>query len=48
MDTYQVTQEVNISSGRIIKKNTNLTPFGRVFNCYLCRKCGWKSITFDE
>lgn len=48
INTYQVYTEVNLSSGKILKKNTTLTPFGRVFHNYKCRKCGWISVTFDE
>lgn len=48
INTYQIWTEQNLSSGRIINKNTNITPFGRVFHNYLCRKCGWQSINFDE
>ena len=48
INTYQVWTEQNLSSGRIINKKTNLSPYGRVFHSYLCRKCGWQSITFDE
>ena len=48
IDTYQVWIERNLSTDRIIKKHTTLTPFGRVFHSYMCRKCGWQSIIFDE
>lgn len=50
VNTYQVVEKVNLSSGRRLNKiNLScLTPYGRVFNSYMCRKCGWQSINFDE
>lgn len=50
INTYQVIEEVNLSSGRRLNKINlhHLTPYGRVFNSYICRKCGWQSIQFDE
>lgn len=50
VNTYQVVEEINLSSGRRLNKLTSklLTPYSRVFNNYLCRKCGWQSIIFDE
>ncbi len=33
---------------KIYDKNISLTPLGRVFHSYKCRKCGWESINFDE
>lgn len=49
-NTYQVEEEINLSSGRRLNKiNLKcLTPYSRVFNFYMCRKCNWQSITFDE
>lgn len=50
INTYQVTEEINLSSGKRLNKiKLNcLTPYSRVFNNYMCRKCGWQSIIFDE
>lgn len=50
INTYQVVEEVNLSSGRRLNKIKlkRLTPYSRVFNNYMCRKCGWQSIQFDE
>lgn len=50
INTYQVLEEINLSSGKRLNKIklSDLTPYSRVFNNYLCRKCGWQSIQFDE
>ena len=48
INTYQVWTEENLSTGKILSKKTSLTPSGRVFHNYKCRRCNWVSITFDE
>lgn len=50
INTYQIAEEINLSSGKKLNKiNIKcLTPYSRVFNNYMCRKCGWQSIVFDE
>ena len=48
IDTYQIWQEINLSSGRILNKRNKLSPYCRVFHTYKCRKCEWQSINFDE
>lgn len=48
INTYQVSEEINLSSGRVLYKDKKMTRYGRVFHSYLCRKCGWQSITLDE
>lgn len=48
LETFQVWQERKMDSKKIYNKNISLTPFGRVFHSYKCRKCGWESINFDE
>lgn len=45
--TYQVWEERNLKSNRLIEKDTNLSPYAIVFVQYKCRKCGWISISFD-
>jgi len=50
VNTYQVVEKINLTSGRRLNKVNlkTLTPYNRAFNNYLCRKCGWQSIIFDE
>lgn len=47
-ETFQVWRERKMNGVKIYDKNYRLTPFGRVFHSYKCRKCGWQSINFDE
>lgn len=47
LNTYQILEEINLSSEKRLSKS-KLSPYSRMFHNYLCRKCGWQSITFDE
>lgn len=48
LETFQVWQERKLNGKKIYNKNISLTPYGKVFHSYKCRKCGWKSVNFDE
>ena len=48
IETFQVWTIKNLSSGKIIDRNTQLSPYGRVFHSYKCRKCGWESVNMNE
>lgn len=46
LETFQVWQEREMDGKKIYNKNISLTPFGRVFHSYKCRKCGWEKYKF--
>ena len=47
-ETFQVYHERNLGGKKLYHKNYNRTPYSRVFHSYVCRKCSWESINFDE
>jgi hypothetical protein len=46
--TYQAIEEINVKTGKVLRKEKSWNNGAPVFWSYKCRKCGWVSETYTE
>ena len=48
LKTYEATDEINIKTGKVIKRDKKYKNGNCIFWIYKCRTCDWISKTFSE